>query len=226
MVVHSELPKTPDTRLLRVICDPVWGGCGKDLGMIAALLVAAYLCGSVPFGLVVAKMRRVDLRKVGSGNIGATNAARALGKGMGALVLLLDAGKAAGPICVALRLVPEGPWKPWWVSAVALCAFLGHLYPVFAGFAGGKGVATALGCFAVLSPVAAGLGAATFVVVFGVTRMASVGSLVAVLLFPVWLVLCGSGPAVLCLSGVLLLFILVRHRDNIRRLWNKNEQRF
>lgn len=189
------------------------------------LLGAAYLCGSVPFGLVLARLRRVDLRAVGSGNVGATNAARALGRGLGALTLFLDAAKAVVPLYVAEQVLPSGADKPWWVVSVALCAFLGHLFPCLAGFAGGKGVATALGIFLYLSPMATLLGVLVWLLLFAWTRISSVGSLGAVCAFPVWLVLLKAETPLLVLSVVLLLLILVRHRQNLVRLWNRTEQK-
>ena len=191
--------------------------------LLAVLL--SYLSGSVPYGLVFAKLRRVDLRAVGSGNIGATNAARALGKGFGALVLVLDALKATIPVLLALRYFADHPHKEWIAVAVALSAFVGQLLPVFAGFSCGKGVATALGCFVALAPWPALLGLVSWAVLFGLSRISSVGSLGAVLLFPLWLYLCHASQPIYVLSGVFLLLILIRHRGNIARLWNKTEQR-
>ena len=188
-------------------------------------MLAGYLCGSIPFGLVIAHVRRVDLRAVGSGNIGATNAARALGKGYGVLVLALDALKATGPIWLAQRYFQDHPQQPWVVVGVAAAAFVGHLLPVFARFAGGKGVATALGCFVAIAPGPALCGATTWVVLFGLTRISSVGSLGAVLTFPLWLYLLHASEPVYALAGLFLLLILWRHRGNIARLWSRKEQR-
>lgn len=192
---------------------------------VLLLILVGYLCGSIPFGLVIAHVRRVDLRAVGSGNIGATNAARALGKGYGLLVLVLDALKATGPILLAERCLASHPDKQWIVVGVAAAAFIGHLLPVFARFAGGKGVATALGCFVAIAPWPALCGAATWLVLFGLTRISSVGSLGAVLMFPLWLYLFSASPPVYALAGLFLLLILWRHRGNIARLWSRKEQR-
>ena len=189
------------------------------------LILVGYLCGSIPFGLVIAHFRRVDLRAVGSGNIGATNAARALGKGYGLLVLVLDALKATGPIWLAERCFANHPHQQWIMVGVAAAAFIGHLLPVFARFAGGKGVATALGCFVAIAPWPALCGAATWLVLFGLTRISSVGSLGAVLTFPLWLYLFSASPPVYALAGLFLLLILWRHRGNIARLWSRKEQR-
>jgi glycerol-3-phosphate acyltransferase PlsY len=192
---------------------------------VLLLILVGYLCGSIPFGLVIAHFRRVDLRSVGSGNIGATNAARALGKGYGLLVLVLDALKATGPILLAERCFANHPDKQWIMVGVAAAAFIGHLLPVFARFAGGKGVATALGCFVAIAPWPALCGAATWLVLFGLTRISSVGSLGAVLTFPLWLYVFSASPPVYALAGLFLLLILWRHRGNIARLWSRKEQR-
>lgn len=192
---------------------------------VLLLILVGYLCGSIPFGLVIAHVRRVDLRAVGSGNIGATNAARALGKGYGLLVLVLDALKATGPIWLAERCFANHPHQQWIMVGVAAAAFIGHLLPVFARFAGGKGVATALGCFVAIAPGPALCGAATWLVLFGLTRISSVGSLGAVLTFPLWLYLFSASPPVYALAGLFLLLILWRHRGNIARLWSRKEQR-
>ncbi len=192
---------------------------------VLLLILVGYLCGSIPFGLVIAHVRRVDLRAVGSGNIGATNAARALGKGYGLLVLVLDALKATGPIWLAERCFANHPHQQWIMVGVAAAAFIGHLLPVFARFAGGKGVATALGCFVAIAPWPALCGAATWLVLFGLTRISSVGSLGAVLTFPLWLYVFSASPPVYALAGLFLLLILWRHRGNIARLWSRKEQR-
>ena len=122
------------------------------------LILVGYLCGSIPFGLVIAHFRRVDLRAVGSGNIGATNAARALGKRWAVLVMALDALKATAPVLLCGALRPDDEAGRWLQVTVAAAAFFGHLYPVFLGFRGGKGVSTAFGAFLGLSPLAALLG--------------------------------------------------------------------
>ncbi len=196
---------------------------------VAIALFLSYLLGSVPFGLVVAHFKRVDLRSVGSGNIGATNTARALGKGWGLIVLLLDAGKAALPVVLGRAYFAGRPeyaaQLDWILAGLAASAFVGHLLPVFAGFRGGKGVASALGAFLVLQPKAALLGALVYVVAYGATRISSVGSLLAVLSFPLWLYLTSASAPSFALSALLLLLIVVRHRDNLRRLLARKETR-
>src|SRR5262249_36247002 len=151
-----------------------------------AAVVVAYLLGSIPFGVVVAHFRHVDLRQVGSGNIGATNAARALGRKLGALVLVLDAAKAYFPLqlCRTLFHLGRPPFRGdarqyWILAAVGFAAFLGHLYPIFLRGKGGKGVATGLGIFLALAPLCAGIAAAVWAGLYVVLRISSVGSLVA-----------------------------------------------
>jgi glycerol-3-phosphate acyltransferase PlsY len=194
------------------------------MALFCALLLA-YLLGSISFGLVLARLRRVDLRSVGSGNIGATNAARAMGKGWGILVLVCDAAKAAVPLWLAHRYFAEDPRRDWILVGMAGAAFLGHLYPIFSGFHGGKGVATALGGFLAIEPKAAGLGFLTYALAYGVSRISSVGSLCAVATFPLWLYLVDAPRPSYVLAGGLLLGIVFTHRGNIQRLWRGQEKK-
>ncbi len=190
----------------------------------AGLVVLGYLSGSVPFGLILVRMARgVDVREEGSGNIGATNVARVAGKGLGVLVLVLDALKGALPVLLAREVEPPGSVVP---AAVGLAAFAGHVAPPWLGFRGGKGVATALGVLAVLAPRAALAGALTYGVVFAVLRISSVGSLLAgaVATAVAWC-LPGTSPAAAALTSVLLAAMLWTHRGNIGRLLRRGEPR-
>ena len=191
--------------------------------LVLFVLIAAYLLGSVPFGVILARGKGVDLRQVGSGNIGATNAARALGKGMGAFVLLLDAGKATLPIVLCGWLFRDHPHRDWLLPGIGAAALCGHVFPVFLGFHGGKGVATAFGTFVALEPRAALLGALTYAVGYGASRISSVGSLSALLLFPLWLRLCHAPEPTWAFLCFALALILYRHRGNIRRLLHRQE---
>jgi glycerol-3-phosphate acyltransferase PlsY len=194
------------------------------LGLI--LVGAGYLSGSIPFGLVLARLLLgVDVREVGSGNIGATNAARAGGKWLGAVVLALDVLKAVVPIMLTRRWLGGGPGD-YWVMAVAVAAFAGHLFPVWLRFKGGKGVATGLGIFLVLVPWAAVAGVATWVGVYLATRISSVGSLAGSLVC----VLAGFylvGPNAIAWTGAMVgALIWWRHRENIGRLIRGEEGGF
>ncbi len=200
--------------------------CGIYRRMTPAVAVLiAYLLGSIPFGVILSRAHGIDLQKIGSGNIGATNASRALGKGWGGLVLLLDAAKATLPLLLCARLFTDHPQREWVLMAVAAAAFLGHVFSVFLRFHGGKGVATAFGAFLALSPRAAALGVLTYAVAYGMTRISSVGSLCAVLLFPLWLLLLAAPPPTWCFAGLVFTVVLYRHKGNIRRLLHREERR-
>ena len=190
---------------------------------VAALAAAGYLLGSLPSGYLVARaVRGVDVRTVGSGNVGATNVARAAGVGPALVVLLLDAGKGALAVLLARAVLPGAPF----VQAVAgLGAFLGHVAPVWLGFRGGKGVATALGVLAILVPAAALAGVLAYALVFLLTRTSSLGSLVAA---PVAVAAAVRWPGTrlsVGLTSALTVAILWTHRGNIRRLWRRVERR-
>jgi acyl phosphate:glycerol-3-phosphate acyltransferase len=193
--------------------------------IIAAAWLVGFLLGSIPFGQVFAKLKGVDLHKVGSGNIGATNAARALGKGIGVLVLLLDAGKAAGPLLLARWLLRDHPQLGWIECALALGAVMGHMWTPWLTFKGGKGVATGFGAFLVLAPLAAGCAAAAWVLLYALTRTSSVGSMLAVTALPVVLYLRHAPTSTLVLSLAIAPLIIWKHRDNIRRLLRGEESK-
>lgn len=180
-----------------------------------ALTVAAYLLGSISFGLLAAKRAGVDLREVGSGNIGATNVGRALGKRTGRVVLLLDAAKGAGPALAAWRLF--GLDDPW-TAAVGVAAVVGHCFPVWHRFRGGKGAATAAGVMLALVPYAGLAAAVTYVGLKKLTKRASVGSLGGALLGAVIAAaLLGPSPRSY-MTGAILAVVTLRHASNIVRL--------
>jgi len=193
----------------------------------AALVVAGYLSGSIPWGVVLGRvLLGVDPRTVGSGNIGATNVARAGGKMLGAVVLLLDALKAVVPVLVARWVLTGGPDEEGWTVAVALAAFAGHLWPPWLGFRGGKGVATGLGVFLVLSPWAALAGVAVYGVSYAATRISSVGSLLGTAVCAIWTLLAsGLGSPVSWAGLAIAALVFVRHRDNIARIVRGEERR-
>lgn len=192
--------------------------------MIVLLLIAlGYLAGSVPFGVVLTRVfTHKDVRASGSGNIGATNVARVAGRGWGALVLVLDALKGALPVLAALRWEPSAPWLH---AVVGLAAFLGHVFPPWLGFKGGKGVATALGVLVVLLPVSAAVGFVVWALVVAVTRVSSVGSLLGATLAVVSGFFQGRPVEYPIIGAVLLGAMVWTHRANIRRVLDRTENR-
>jgi glycerol-3-phosphate acyltransferase PlsY len=188
--------------------------------MIAAV-AGSYLAGSIPFGLLVARARGVDIRTVGSKNIGATNVARTLGKPLGALVLLLDALKGLLPALAARHLLHL---DETWVALVGLFAILGHVFPIWLRFRGGKGVATALGVFAALAPIPAAAAVGVYAVVVLLTRISSLGSLLGATTLLGTMLALRAPTAVLALGIAVWLLVVVRHRDNIRRIIRREER--
>jgi glycerol-3-phosphate acyltransferase PlsY len=192
--------------------------------MSAALaLAAAYFLGSIPFSFVVARAFGVeDVRRVGSGNVGATNVLRSAGKVAGVLALLLDAAKGAAATAFALWLAPEPPLVP---ALAAVAAVLGHMYPVWLGFRGGKGVATGLGAFAPLAPQAALGSGVLFLLTLAATRYVSLSSMVGALSLAVLAWLLDAPTAVSGVATFTAAFVVWRHRSNLRRLWQGSERR-
>ncbi|QJA06072.1 glycerol-3-phosphate 1-O-acyltransferase PlsY [Thermosulfurimonas marina] len=192
---------------------------------IGLLFVAgAYLLGSIPFALVVARPFGIDPRRAGSGNPGATNVARLLGKKWGALVLALDLGKALLPTALARAYLSGIPEGPWWVAATGLAAFLGHLFPVWLGFRGGKGVASAAGVLAVLCPKALALLLPVFVLAVALSGYVSVGSLAAAALAPLGVKFLYPEPAYFWMTLSMAILIWVKHRANLQRLLRGEEK--
>ncbi len=191
-------------------------------GPLALVLVAvlAYLLGSVPFGLVIARALGLgDLRQMGSGNIGATNVLRTGHRGAALATLLLDAGKGGIAVLAARLALGEDA-----AQLAALASFLGHLFPLWLGFRGGKGVATFLGTLLVLAWPAGLLACATWALVAALSRISSLSALAAAALSPLWLALTGSAEAVL-LAILLAALVWQRHSANIARLMNGTEPR-
>ena len=188
--------------------------------LAAAAVTGAYLLGAVPFGWLLGRLAGgMDVRRVGSGNIGATNVARSLGPWAGILTLALDVGKGAAAVWGAGRLAGS----PGVAMAAGLAAVAGHIFPVYLGFRGGKGVATGLGAFLVLDPIAAAGAALVFLAAVAVSRRVSAGSIVAAASLPVVLLL-RHAPQALVLAGMASsLLIILRHAENIRRLFQGTE---
>ncbi len=196
--------------------------------MIVLLLKAAlgFLLGTFPAAYLCAQVRGVDIREHGSGNVGATNALRVLGKREGLIVLLVDMGKgfAAVTLIAGIGADAGGAISPQWQQAVCgIAAVLGHVFNPFLGFRGGKGVATGAGVIAGTVPLALGFGLAVFLIVFGITRYVSVGSLMVSVLIPFFLLMIGTDYSFLLMSAVLCVIIVVMHRKNIQGLLNGRE---
>jgi acyl phosphate:glycerol-3-phosphate acyltransferase len=187
-----------------------------------ALIVSAYLIGSVPCGYIIGSLVGVDVRKAGSRNIGATNVARVLGKGRGAITLVADAAKGWLPVFAALQMNLSLPT----VILAGTVAFLGHLYPVFFRFRGGKGVATAFGVLLALAPSVVLVLLAIFALVVAASHIVSLGSITSAIAAPVILWLSNQPQMVVTMGGFIALMIIWRHRGNIQRLLAGTEPKF
>jgi acyl phosphate:glycerol-3-phosphate acyltransferase len=207
---------------------------------VLAVFAVSYMVGSIPFGLLVGRLKGVDVRKLGSGNIGATNVARVLGTEWFPVVLILDGLKGAVPCAIALWALPveNFVWDPVLVAGVG--ALLGHFFPVYIGFRGGKGVATGLGVVLIVTalpgygwPIPAVCALGVFLLVLAATRMVSAASIVAAFTLPPWYWLwthpktfddgfLTSRFVFLCVAFA---FVVLRHRTNIARILQGTEPR-
>lgn len=193
------------------------------------IVVVAYLIGSIPFGyLIVRKTIGADIRQTGSGGTGATNVSRRAGKAAGVLTLLLDAAKG----CVAVVIAKAVSGDDWVIAAAAIAALVGHIFPVWLSFRGGKGVATGVGIFLVLAPIAVLCAGVVFVAIVALTRYVSLGSITAAVLIPVfvWLQAVFVLPVfdlrpLLTAAVVGAALIVFAHRGNIQRLMSRTESR-
>jgi glycerol-3-phosphate acyltransferase PlsY len=187
-----------------------------------AVLPLAYLIGSIPFSFLVARRFGVsDVRRVGSGNVGATNVLRSAGRTAGALAFLLDAAKGAGAVALARAL---GAPEPVAVAS-AVAAILGHVFPVWLSFRGGKGVATGAGAFLPLVPLGAGAGLLVFAFVLRTTRYVAVASICGACAVPLAAWLLGTSEPVVAAAAAVALLIVWTHRTNLRRLATGTEAR-
>lgn len=189
--------------------------------MTPAIVVTAYLIGSVPFALLLARHWGADVRRAGSGNLGAANVLRTSGLTAGVLVASLDIVKGAVSVILAER-VSVGAAVP---AAAGLAAIVGHVYPVWLRFRGGKGVATACGVFSILTPVAVLPALSVFVAAVWTTRYISVGSVLASLTLPAVAYVIGSPGSFVGSAAAAAALILFRHRSNLVRLWEGTEHR-
>jgi acyl phosphate:glycerol-3-phosphate acyltransferase len=193
--------------------------------MFVALFVcgAAYLIGSIPFSFLVARAFGVrDVRTVGSGNVGATNVLRSAGRTAGAAALVLDVAKGALAVALAARVAPDAPLVP---SLAAFLVVLGHVYPVWLGLRGGKGVATGLGAFAWLEPTAAVLALPVFLLTVATTHFASLASVLGALSLAALVFVFRGRDAVALAAAATAALIVLRHRSNLRRILDGTERR-
>ncbi len=208
----------------------------------ALVITIAYLLGAIPFGyLIVRATQGHDIRETGSGGTGATNVSRRAGKGAGVVTLILDASKGAVAVLIAklllgLSLVGSAGYvdqSHWWVAAAAVAVIVGHMFPVWLGFRGGKGVATGVGGFLVLAPIAVALAAICFMLIVWKTRYVSLGSIVAAALIPVFVLVQNVftrpvsplAPTIMA-STIGAVLIILAHRANIGRLIEGTESKF
>ncbi len=189
--------------------------------LTAILMIAAYLAGSIPFGLLVAKATTgQDVREVGSGNIGAANVSRAAGYPVAVLVLILDAVKGLAPVVLGRVLGLE----PWQLALVGGIAVVGHDFSIFLRFHGGKGVATTLGIAIGLIPLGGLAAAVIWLVVLGLFRVSSAASIVALMLLPLVIAILDGPAPYIPLAFALVLLALFTHRDNLSRLFSGSER--
>ena len=184
-------------------------------------VVAAYLVGSIPFAQLLSKRRGIDLRRVGSGNVGATNVLRTLGVRPAVVAMMLDAVKGTVAVLVAQRLT-NGVAAP---VMAGLASMIGHVYPVWLRFRGGKGVATAAGAFAVLTPVAVAAAMGVFLLTVALTRFISVGSMAAALTLAGWAIASDAPTAVGIGAAIGAALVIIGHRANVLRLVAGTERR-
>jgi glycerol-3-phosphate acyltransferase PlsY len=201
--------------------------------VLIAVIICSYLLGSIPFGYILVRVfQGVDVRSIGSGNIGATNVARSGGKKLAVATFLLDAFKGWLPVFVVLHWPAIGKAVSLPLTTLgtiaAFSALVGHMFTVWLKFKGGKGVATGMGVFLALAPRAALLALLIFSLIVAATRYVSLGSLVATAVFPAivcWLERDTFPPAALLMTTAAALLVIFRHRQNIGRLWSGTENR-
>lgn len=196
----------------------------QELACAACLLsfVIAYVCGSIPTGELIGRRLGIAVRETGSGNIGATNLARTAGKTAGILTLVGDVAKGLIPV-VAVGLLGLGEPVQ---AATAVAVVVGHMFSIFLGFSGGKGVATGLGILLGLAPLATLSALVVFGVIFVVSRIVSAASLAAALATPPLLAIFAYPRPYLLAISLIVLLVIMRHRDNVRRLWKGQEAPF
>jgi glycerol-3-phosphate acyltransferase PlsY len=195
---------------------------GNEAILLSALTATAYLIGSIPTGLILGKAYGIDVRREGSGNIGATNLYRTVGRKVGVLTLIGDCLKGFIPVMAVKYCALPSDYAVW----VGLAAFCGHVFSVFLKFKGGKGVATALGVFLALTPLAVAIALAVFAAFMLAWRYVSVGSIAAAAIMPIAVALLGMGKILTLGTLFIALVVISRHHENIRRLVAGTESKF
>jgi len=193
------------------------------------LIICGYIIGAIPFSLIIGRVTRgIDIRLVGSGNVGATNVLRTCGILPGVIALFLDSAKGFVPVFMAGRLT-GGQLTPTIVDLIMVGAaagvLIGHVWPVFIRFKGGKGVAVSFGAFLALAPFPTLLSLSIFILVVAITRYVSIGSMIAAVSFPIFSYILGMSKIVFAMSIVGAFIIIIRHRPNIAKLLSGKESR-
>jgi len=190
--------------------------------------IAAYIIGSIPFGkLIAAYVAHVDITRRGSGNIGATNVAREIGMKWGIITLILDMLKGFLPMVAFSLYAPgSGTAHEAALASIGLCALLGHMFPLFLKFRGGKGVATALGVYLAISPLSILFGLILFVLVVAIGKFVSLGSMIGACAIPLFLTLFDKPAPFISASVVMAILICWKHRENIHRLLRGEEPKW
>jgi glycerol-3-phosphate acyltransferase PlsY len=192
--------------------------------MLLVWLCAAYLIGAIPTGVILTRLTgREDIRQAGSGNIGATNVYRVAGRTLGVVTLIGDCLKGLLPVLAAQQFLQLDTRS---VALVALVTFLGHCYPIYLGFKGGKGVATSLGIFLVLSPLAVLVALIVFLLVLGLWRYISLASVSAAAVIPFLVLFFAGAPSLFISSLIMAALVIWKHKTNIERLRSGSENRF
>jgi len=201
-----------------------------DYATIAWVILGAYLCGSIPTAYIaVYAVKRVDIRQYGSGNVGASNAMRLIGKAWGVGILLFDAIKGLVPVLLVLHVFFIGDSQVQRYALIAaLAALVGHVFPVWLAFRGGKGVATGLGVMTALMPLAVAIALPVFILVVAISRYISLGSIVAAALLPGLFFINHQLPAdseLFVFVCIACIFVIYKHKSNIRRIFAGEENR-
>ena len=188
------------------------------------LVIFGYLIGSIPFGLLYGRLAGIDVRQQGSGNIGATNVNRLLGKKLGIMTLVSDLLKGLLPMLIATQILGSREDAHLWIMLTGMGAFVGHCWPIYLKFRGGKGVATALGVFLYLAPPQTLIAIALFITTVRLGGYVSLGSMSAAISLPIMIWISNGADDLLFVSGTIALLIVLKHQENIRHLLQGKEK--